>query len=238
MTPTLAIAAREFLACFRTAAGPVVIALFAALAGAFVALAVITPGAPAELRGFFAVSQWLALIIAPAISMRLIADELRANTIEPLRASPISEWHIALGKLLGSFAFYNAVLLPTLAFPILLAALTDIEPAPIITGYLGLLLLGLTYLSVGLFASSLTDSQVVAFLLTFAFFIALWVATGPGAQLLGPPLDQPLFALSIQHRLAPFAAGVIDLTAALFFLTFASIALLLTVISLQWRHWR
>jgi len=107
------IAFRELASYYRTPIGWVITALFLVLTGSWVAFVTIQPSEPASLRVFFAISQWLLLVVAPAISMRLFSEEFRTKTIEPLLTAPLSDWHIVLGKYAGALLFLLAILLPT-----------------------------------------------------------------------------------------------------------------------------
>ena len=238
MSAFASIAAREFLAPFRTTAGAAVIALFLALCGGFVALAVLVPGGVSELRTFFIVCQWLALVVVPAISMRLVAEDVRTGTMEALMSTAASEWAIAAGKLVGGYAFFLVVLASTAVYPATLAAVAGIEWGAVASGYAGVALLGLAYMGVGVLVSSMTESQVVAFLGTFAFFVALWALTGPGARVVGPPAERVLVALSFAARLDDFARGVVNLADATFFVAVATVGLVATVVSVESRRWR
>jgi ABC-2 type transport system permease protein len=233
-----AIASREFASFFRSPIGWVIMALYLVLSGIWVSFDTIRPGEPASLRLFFATSQWLLLIVAPAISMRLISEETRAGTIEPLMTSPASDWAIAFGKYAGALAFLLVLLTPTLLYVALLAVISTPDAGPIIAGYLGLVCLGTLYLAVGLLASALTRNQVVAFLATLFFFLLLWFATTQGAVLLGPPFDKPLYALSVTLRTADFAKGVIDTEHLVFFIAASVWFVSLAALSLEWRRWR
>ncbi len=238
MSALHAIALREFLSLFRSPIGWVVLALYLLLSGIWVSIDTIQPGQPASLRLFFATSQWLLLIVAPAISMRLLAEETRSGTIEPLMTSPASDWAIAFGKYAGALGFLGAMLAPTLVYVALLAIIADPDPGPIIAGYLGLVCLGMLYLAVGLLASALTRNQVVAFLATLFFFLLLWFATTQGAALLGAPWDGVLFQLSVSYRLADFAKGVISTEHLAFFLASSVWFVALAAIALELRRWR
>ena len=238
MTALLAVAGREFASYFRTSVGWIVVALFLLLSGLWVAFDTFRAGEPASLRVFFASSQWLLLLVAPAISMRLLAEEFRSGTIEPLGASPASDWAVVFGKFVGAVAFLGAMIAPTLVYVALLEAVADPDYGPLLAGYLGLALLGTLYVAVGLFMSSLTRSQVVAFLSTMFFFLLLWFATSQGARALGPPWDERLFALSPGLRLADFAKGVIDTGHVVFFLATSLWFVCLAAASLEFRRWR
>lgn len=238
MTPLLAMARRELFSIFRTPAGWVIIALFLTLAGAVFALATLRPGAPASLRDFFSISQWLLLFIAPAVSMRTIAEERRTGTLESLLSTPVSEWQIVPAKALASWLFVALMLLPTLAYPALLAGLGGVDIAGSLVGYLGLLLLALLYVSVGVLCSACSSSQASAFLTTVAALVLLRLATNQGASLLPAPFDGALYALSPELRIADFAKGVLDTAHVAYFLIVPAVVLAFGVGALEARRWR
>lgn len=238
MIGLLAITKREAGSYFRTSIGWVVIALFLLLAGALTVGATFMPGSPASLRMFFSVAHWVLLVMAPAIAMRLVAEERRAGTIEPLLAAPVSEWTVVIGKYLGAVLFLLATLAPTLVYVALLEAVADPDMGPIIAGYCGLVLAGMLYIAGGLLASCLTHSQVIAYLATLIASILLLYITGVGAQALGPPFDGYLYALSIQLRIDDFAKGVIDTAHIVYFLAVSAWLVVLAAVSLEFRRWR
>lgn len=233
-----AIAWRELGACFRTSVGWIVIAMFLLLSGFWVSFVTLRPGEPATLRAFFTISQWLLLIVAPAISMRLIAEERRAGTMEPLMTAPVSDWTIVVGKYLGALAFLVCLLAPTLLYVGLLEAVSDPEYGPIAAGYLALFLVGALYLAFGLLTSALTENQIVSLLSTLFFFIAWEALAIEGGRLLGPPWDRPLFAASILLRLADMAKGVVDTAHVVFFAAGSVIFVTMAVVAVESRRWR
>ncbi|HBS28314.1 MAG TPA: ABC transporter [Phycisphaerales bacterium] len=238
MSATLAIAGRELASYFRSSVGWVVLALYLLLSGVWIALGTLRPGEPATLRGFFAVSQWLLLIVAPAVSMRLIAEEARSGTFESLRTAPVSDWQVVFGKYLGALGFLLCMLAPTLAYAGILEAVADPDYGPIGAGYLAVALVGMLYLAVGLFTSALTENQVVSLIATLFFFLLLEIATTQGGRLLGPPWDGPLFAFSVLLRVSDMAKGVIDTAHVAFFMLFSLWFLVLSVVVLEFRRWR
>ncbi len=238
MRSTLTIAGREYASFFRTSIGWLVIALYLFLTGLF-ASAGFESGQPATMRALFSSSQWLLLIVAPAISMRLICEELRSGTIEPLMTAPISDWHIVIGKYLAAFAFLVTMLLPTLVHVGVLELLADPDYGPILAGYLGLICVGACYLAVGLFFSSLTNNQIVAFLSTLFFFVLLaFASSGNVAARVDEPLRSLLFGLSINLRVEDFAKGVFDTRHAAFFGAVVIFFLVLSVVGVESRRWR
>lgn len=237
MTACWSITRREFASFFRTSIGWVVIALYMLLMGIWVARAIM-PGEPASLRTVFQISQVLLLFVAPAISMRLLAEERRSGTIETLSTAPASDWVIAFGKYFGALLFLLAMLAPTLLFVGNLEVVADPDYGPIASGYLGVVLLGMLYLSVGLLFSSFTQNQVVAFLGTLFFFLILLLGTTIGAGALGEPWAGYLRILSLGTRLEDFARGIVDTGHIVFFVSLSVWFVCLTAISLEFRRWR
>lgn len=238
MRRALHIALREYASFFAVPVGWVVIALFLLLSGLVFGLLTLRPGEPASMRDFFSLSAFLLVFIAPAVSMRLLAEEIRTGSMESLDASPVPTWAIVLGKHLGATMFLATVFAPTLVYVAVLAAMSSPDYGAIASGYLGLLLLGALYLAVGTLFSASTSSQVVAFLTTLFVLALAQFATRWGASMLGPPYDRPLFALSLELRMADFAKGVLDTAHIAFFLVLTAWLLACAAAALGARRWR
>jgi ABC-2 type transport system permease protein len=233
---TLAIARRELASYFRVPLGWVVIALFTLLTGVIFAIT-LEPGAPATLRSFFGLATWSMLFVAPAVSMRLLSEETRGSTIEILATSPVTSLAIVAGKYLGASGFLLAMLAPTLVYVGALEAVANPDYGPILTGYLGLLLAGMTYLAVGLLASTLTASQTSAFLGALFALLLLRLGTTQAARL-PEPWSDIVFALSLDLRIDDFAKGVADLAGVVFFLAASVWFVSLAAVALEARRWR
>lgn len=240
MGRVLAIASREASSMFRLPVGWLVIALYLFLSGALFAMVSLVPGAPASLRDFFAVSSWLLMIVAPAVSMRLLAEEARAGSIEPLLTSPADEASIVLGKFLGACAFMLAMLAPTLVLPATLWAFTDPapDPGPILTGYLSLVLQGALYLALGTAASAATSSQTLAYLATLFPVLALLLAARVPLDVLPAWSAKLIGWFSIPRRTIDLSRGVIDSSHICFFLAASAWCLVLAWALLCRRRWR
>ncbi len=238
MSKVITIAIREYGSFFRIPLGWVVIALFMCLSAVFFAQRTLVPGNPAELREFFGVWWGLLLFVSPAISMRLVSEELRSGTIEPLLTSPVGEWTIVLGKYAAAVMFLITMLLPTLVFVAVLAWLSRPDFGAIGAGYLGLLLLGMLYLGVGTLASCLTSSQTLAFLGTL--FVLFVLDLAPSRLAAQAPEDWAalLFKLAPSFRAMDFARGLIDTSTIAFFLLGSFWFVALAAITLQSRRWR
>lgn len=220
---TWTIAAREIASLFRLPVGWIVVALYAFLSALVFVQTTLVPGAPASMRYFFAAAVWMMVPIAPAISMRLLSEEVRSGTIEMLRTAPVGDFAVSLGKFLGAWLFLALTLAPTLILPITLAFISDPrpDPGPILLGYLTLFLVGGLYLGIGLVASALTSSQTLAFLGTMMTIIVLMMVTslaGPLEMLAGPRAQELAMAFSLTARVDELAKGVFDTAAIAFFL--------------------
>ncbi len=239
MTGAWAIATRELSAYFRQPAGWIIIALYLLLTGVVFSLSILVPGEPASLRTFFSLSGWLLLPVAPAISMRLISDELRSGTIEPLLTSPLSGASLILGKFTGAWLFLLAMLIPTGAYIAVLFRVS--QPAPdvgaLITGYSSLILVAGLYLSIGTLASSFTSNSTLAFMMTLFVILGLMFIEAAYANV--PQFLRPaVAALMLRPRVDDFARGVIDTGHVIFFVTGTAWFLLLSVASVELRRWR
>lgn len=238
MSRVLAVATREFASFFRIPLGWVVISLFLCLSAVFFAQRTLVPGEPAEMRTFFGVWWFLLLFVTPAVSMRLVSEELRSGTIEPLLTAPVSEWTIVFGKYFAAIGFLAAMLLPSLVFVGVLEYLARPDYGAIGAGYLGLLLLGMLYLAVGTLASTLTSSQTLAFLGTLFGLLLLDLAPSRLAAQAPEPWAGLLFKLSPSFRVTDFARGLVDTAAAAYFILASFWFVALAAVILQSRRWR
>jgi ABC-2 type transport system permease protein len=179
----------------------------------------------------------MILFVMPMVTMRTYSEEKRSGTIELLLTSPLSDFQIIMGKFLGAMALYGVMLLVTMLHIALLFVYGRPEWKPIATAYLGLLLLGGCFISVGLFISSLTKNQIVAFVATFATFLMLWVITWIGS-FSGPTVDRLTQYLSIIGHFDDFGKGVLDTTHLIYYLSFITFGLFLTAKSVDSERWR
>ncbi len=239
MRTTFAIAARELNGYIRQPAGWIILSLYLLLAGIVFAASVLVPGRAATLRDFFALSGWLFLPVVPAVSMRLIAEELRSGSIEYLLTSPVGCFALVWGKYLGALAFVAALLVPTLAYPAILVLYSSPAPpvGPLIAGYICLLLLGGVYLGIGLLASCLTANPTLAFMMTL--FAILAVLFAPLAADAAPVWARDVLAgLSMSARIADFSRGILDTGHIVFFSAIAATSVMLSGVVMEVRRWR
>lgn len=241
MRRIITIASREMSSYFRTGAGWIITALFLFLSGVIVWLTALSPGTAASLRAYFDLCGWMLLPIAPAVTMRLIAEEMRSGTIETLLTSPVSGAELVLGKYLGSVGFIVCSAAPTLVYVVLLYWLAN--PAPdggaIIAGYASLLLLSLLYLAIGTLCSALTNNATLAFMMSFFTLLALLFAGVAAAMDWVPDAAKPsLYSLAVAPRVQDFAKGVIDLSHVAYFAGGALVCLVTAVAAVELKRWR
>jgi len=179
----------------------------------------------------------MILFTLPMVTMRTYSEEKRSGTIELLLTSPLTDFEIVMGKFLGAMALYGIMLLVTCIHIGLLFIYGSPEWRPIVTAYLGVLLLGGCFVSLGLFISSLTKNQIVAGMITFAVFLLFWIITWIGS-FSGPTVDKLTQYLSIIDHLDDFTKGVIDTSHVIYYLSFITFGLFLTVKSVDTERWR
>jgi ABC-2 type transport system permease protein len=189
------------------------------------------------MRPLFSNLTVILLLLMPMITMRLFAEERRSGTIELLLTYPVRDGAVLLGKYLAALALYGLMLAGTLLYPAIVVYFARVDPGPLLTGYLGLVLLGATFLAVGLFASSLTENQIVASLVTFGTLLIFWVI-GWSAEYAGGTLGSVLRHLSLIEHFDSFAKGVLDTKDIVYYLNFTILALFLTLRSLEARRWK
>jgi ABC-2 type transport system permease protein len=189
------------------------------------------------MRPLFTNMSVVLLFFMPMLTMRLFAEEKKSGTMELLLTYPVRDGEVLAGKYLAAGALYVILLGLTLVYPGLIAYFTRIEWGPILTGYLGLVLTGATFLAVGVLISSLTENQIVAGFGTFGVLLGLWII-GWGAEFAGGNLRAVLQYLSITEHMDTFSRGLIDTKDLVYYLSAIALALFLTLRSLDSKRWR
>lgn len=188
-------------------------------------------------RPLFATLAVVLLLLVPLLTMRLLAEEKRSGTAELLFTYPLTDWHIILGKFLAALIIYAIFLACTLAYPLLYSLLGHLDWLALGSCYLGLLLLGGACLALGLFASSLTENQIIAAVTAFALLLLFWIIGWQ--QEIGAPGWKGVFAgLSMMDHYDTFIRGVIDTRDLVYYLSFIFFFLFLTKRQLESRRWR
>jgi ABC-2 type transport system permease protein len=179
----------------------------------------------------------IILFIMPMITMRTYSEEKRSGTIELLLTSPIKDAEIILGKFFGALGLYAAMLAVTLLYIGVLFVYGNPEWRPLVAAYLGLLLMGGAFVSIGLLISSTTNNQIVAGIVTFVVFLMLWII-GWFADTAGPTIGPITSYLSITEHFDDFAKGIIDSKHVLYYLSLITFGLFLTSKSVDTERWR
>jgi ABC-2 type transport system permease protein len=186
----------------------------------------------ASLRNFFALLPIVFAFVIPAVTMRLFSEELNLGTYEILLTMPVTFKEVVLGKFLASVAFIAAMLLPTLAYPVTVSFLGDLDWGPVTGGYVGALLLGGAFSAVGLFASSLTRNQIVAFIMGVAICFAL-VLIDKILFFLPTPLVGVIEYLGADFHFENISKGILDSRDIIYFLSVTFISLYATHLAME-----
>lgn len=186
------------------------------------------------LREFLSLIGSLSLFILPILSMGLYAEERKRGTLELLATSPVTNWAVAVGKLLGVLTFFTTLVLPLLAYEgiALSAANPPVQPAIPLLGHLGLILLAAAVLSLGMFISSLTESTIWAAVLTFALVLFLWVIEAV-SRTIGGSVGEALSHLSLLKHYGNLTRGIFDTSSLILFASYIVLGIFLTAQSID-----
>lgn len=234
-----AILQRELLALFCSPIAYIVLFGFLLITGILVWVTdSFAPGKPATLRQIFTYTPFVLTVIIPALSMRTISEEYRTGTIETLTTAPITEGQFVLGKYFAVVAFYLLMLGGTLAYLVLMQQFGNPDWGASLSAYLGLLLLGGLFAAYGVFASSLTKNQIVAWIigaipLLLLSTLAYWLVEKSEGW--GRALAQQV---NFMGRFDEFARGSVSLDGLLFFIGTAAFFVFLAVKVVESKRWR
>jgi len=238
---------RELIAYFSSPLAYIVLTAFLFLQGYVFYLIVSYLNDPrtqamTPLRLFFGgtIFFWLFLLfVVPVITMRLVAEERRSGTIEVLLTSPVTEGQVVAAKFLAAMLFYLILWLPTLVYVGILEHYATIDLGPVASGYLGVLLLGVLFLGVGTFTSTLTNNQLIAAILAFAAMVVLF-SVGLVEQLLvsSSAIKGALEYMNLWTHMDDFARGIVDTRHVVYELTVGGLFLYLAAKSLEVKKWR
>ncbi len=246
MRAALAIARKELLSFFFAPMAYIVIAAFLLMNGflfAVILSALSQPGASAtNPMGIFfggTLFFWIFMILmAPVITMRLGAEEAKSGTVETLLTAPVADWEVVAGKYLGAVALYAACWLPTGIYVWVLTRYAEVDLGPVLSGFLGILLVGMFFLAIGLFTSFVARNQVVAAILAFAILVVLLVLSILSFMVTAPLAKGILEYVDLWSCMQNFAKGLIDSRQVVYLLSGALFFLTLCHQALQTRRWR
>ena len=186
----------------------------------------------ADMRNFFTLLPIIFSFVIPAVTMRLFSEELNVGSYEILLTLPVSVTDIILGKFLAGVVFVIAAMIPTLSYPIFISFLGELDWGPVIGGYLGAILLGAAYTAVGLFASSLTRNQIIAFIVGMGICFTLTLLDKMLFLIPGPLLG--IFGyLGADYHFINVAKGIIDSRDIIYFLSVIFIGLYGSFLAIQ-----
>lgn len=192
-----------------------------------------------EMVKIFALMIYLLIIIIPALTMHLFAEERRSGTIELLMTYPIQDWEVVMGKFLAGFALFMGMLLMTFHFPLFLFMWGNPDPGAIVAGYLGLILLGGTFLSIGMLATSSTRSSNVAFMIAAGVLFGMMIIGQVAVSIAGTgPFADFISYISITEHFRNFTIGVINSKDIVFYASVMIFALFTSIRLVEMRRWK
>jgi ABC-2 type transport system permease protein len=179
----------------------------------------------------------ILMLLVPIMTMRLFAEEKRQGTSELLYTSPISSMEITVGKFLSAFLLFLVMIAFTLPFPIILLKYGNPEKGVIISTYLGLILMGASFISLGTFASAITENQVIAAVVSFSMLLIFWLI-GWASQAAGEIGEKVFSYLSFFEHFNNFTKGLIDTRDITYYLSFTIFGVFLTYMTIESSRWR
>lgn len=230
-----AICRKELTISFASPVAYIVGAVFLLFSGYFFTFLAVRVQ-EAHLRFLFQNMAIILLLVCPLITMRSFAEEMKLGTFELLMTSPIRLSELVLGKFLGALLFFLILVVIMGQYAAFLFAFGDPDKWPLVTSYLGFILMGASFLAVGVFASSLTDNQIVACIISLGILLGIWIVGWLGDVVPGAG-GRFLEALSLINRQDNFLKGILDTGDVLYYLSATGLFLFLTVRSLDWRRW-
>ena len=229
---------REFRSFFDSLIAYIMLVLFLGISGFFTWLFgpdVFLIG-QASLRAFFSIAYWTLFFFIPALTMRLLAEEIRSGTIELLLTRAVTDRQVVIGKFLSTFLLILVALLFTIPYVITISSIGNMDLGAVFSGYLGLLFMSASYISIGLWASSITRNQIVAYLLSLFiglfFHLFFGMLAGGFTGLFGRIFN----SLSMRQHFDSISRGVLDSGDIIYFLSLIILGLFLSEISLAKRN--
>jgi ABC-2 type transport system permease protein len=239
----LATLRRELRAYFFSPLAYVVLFFFLVVSGVIFIILVsqlnnpASPGGPP--LGFFFQTTWLMLLlIIPVLTMRLLSEELRSGSIEVLMTAPVTEGQVIAGKFLAALTFYGFLWLPTVVYALSINLYEKVDWGPVGAGYLGLLLIGSLFVSIGVFASAMTRSQLLAAIITVALILLLFLISVFGSLTTNDVLKKALDYVTIWNHIEEFSQGIVDTRRLVFYLSGTLFFLFLASRALEDKKWR
>ncbi len=229
MKPVWIITKRELRAFFDSLIAYIMITVFLGLSGFFTWLygSDIFLLGQATLQPFFSVAYWTLFFFIPALTMKMLAEEKRSGTLELLLTKPVSDWQVLLGKFSASLLLIVIALALTIPYYITVSSIGPVDQGAVWCGYLGMILMSMSYIGIGLFASSITNNQIVAFLTALFIGMFFLIIFNVLANNFTGNLAQLFHFLSISTHYDSISRGVVDTKDIIYFVSIAFIGLTL-----------
>ncbi|HOJ10514.1 MAG TPA: ABC-2 transporter permease [Clostridiales bacterium] len=189
-----------------------------------------------EFNGNLGSMGYILIFLVPILTMRIIAEDRKNGTEVLLLTSPINLGGVVLGKYFAALSVFLMMILVSFIYPIILVIFGASITPQIVGGYAGLILLGASFISVGIFASSLTENQVIASIISFVALLIIWIADGIGGMV-GGFTAKILYWFSLLSRYEDFNRGILSLSAVVYYLSFISVFLFVTIMIIERRRW-
>lgn len=232
------IAKKELKSYFSSAVAYVVFSMFLVLSGYFFSV-ILLVSKQASLEGALYNTTITLLFLIPLITMKLFAEERKLGTLEILMTKPVKDFEVVLGKFLASLSFLVIMFSSTLVYVFILFKYGNPDVGPIWSGYLGLILLGACFAAIGIFASTLSENQIIAAVISFALMLLLWIVNWISGNLeLSTQVNELLSYLSLAGHFDDFVKGIIDVKNVVFYLSFIAFWLFVTTKSIGVRKWK
>jgi len=231
----LAILRRDFRSNFNSPIAYVLIGLFICIMSLFFVDS-LNAGVANFSSSFISSMSFLLLFIVPILTMRAFSEDKKSGTEVLLLTSPVRLYQVVLGKYLAATAVFLVLTAVSLVFPLVLLIYGKPDGATLFSAYLGFILLGMVFIAVGVFASSLTENQIVAAIISFVSLFTLTSFSYIGSYV-GGFVGKVLNWLSFMERYYEFSAGIIDITSIIFMLSFAVVFVFLTIRILERKRW-
>jgi ABC-2 type transport system permease protein len=236
MSPALVISRREIRTYFNSPVAYILVTVFTIIASGLFFLQLFQQK-QADLREMFGYFPFIFMIIVPALTMRLLADERSSGTLELLSTMPVRDWEVVVGKFLAALALVATAIGLTLVGAISVRLLGPLDRGPAIGGYVGSLLMGSAFVAIGLMCSAFTKNSIVAFIASFGISFALFLI-GKLTMFVPESFQGAVASLSITEHFDNVGRGVIDTRDVLYYLSVTAICLVVATTALESRRWK
>ncbi len=231
-----AILKRELNAYFSSAIGYIFLAVFYAFAGFYFFLSNVLSNTT-DMRSFFSSMFSVIMFLIPILTMRLMSEDKKLRTDQALLTAPVGLYSIVLGKYLSAVIMYLVAMAITVVYAVVLAAFAPIDLSLFVGNLLGAIFLGLALIAIGVFISSLTESQVIAAVASFAVMMGLMLIDTLSSVMPTQFLQDLVYGLSFYTRYANFTLGLLNIADVIFFLSVSGLFIFFTVRVLEKKRW-